>query len=166
MPQRMTTAYIGVGSNIDKHKHIEVAIQELGQIDPQLKLSSIYQCPAIGFAGESFFNLIVEMKTSFTLIELSNALRDIEYKYGRHVDAKKFQSRTLDLDIVLFGDECHAENPQVPREDIYKYPFVIEPLYELCPRLVVPNDGRTIHQIWQLAKHDTGMTVVVPWFSY
>lgn len=160
----MITTYIGIGSNIDKHHHIQLAMAALLEMDPALRFSAIYESPAIGFDGESFFNLIVEMKTSLTLTLFFQQLRDLEYRLGREVNAEKMQDRTIDLDIILFGDIVNDTVPNVPREDIYKYPFVIQPLYELCPQLVIPGDGRTVSQIWQSAEHLALLTRVEPWF--
>lgn len=160
----MITAYIGVGSNLERRKHIEAAIVELSQMGENLRLSSIYECDAVGFNGEAFYNLVVEMKTSMKLTDFSRALRKIELKWGRKEDAAKFEPRTLDLDIILFGDEISPAEPKIPRDDIYQYGFVIQPLSELCPNLVVPNDGRTIAQIFQQANHPEVLSKVLRWF--
>ncbi len=78
---------------------------------------------------------------------MSSALKSIEVKWGRAADAAKFQDRTLDLDILLYGKEISQKKPLLPREDIFKYSFVTQPLYDLDPQLVIPQDGRTIKQI-------------------
>lgn len=160
----MITAYIGVGSNLERKKHIEAAIVELSQIGEELRISKIYECDAIGFHGEAFYNLVVEMKTTLDLTEFSRALRTIELKWGRKEDAAKFEPRTLDLDIILFGEQISAADPILPRADIYQYAFVIQPLNELCPDLIVPNDGRTIAQIYQQSCHNERLIEVVRWF--
>lgn len=162
----MTTCYIGVGSNVERKKHIEAAITELLQIGDQIRLSTIYECEAVGFESAPFYNLVVEMKTEQTLTDFSRQLRHIELKWGRAENAEKFQPRTLDLDIILFGDEVSDSAPQLPRSDIYKYGFVIEPLNELCADLIVPNDGRTIGEIWQQANYKEHLSAVSTWFEY
>ncbi len=160
----MITTYVGIGSNIEKHRHIQAAIVALSHLDPELRLSTIYECPAVGFSGESFFNLIVEMQTSLTLEQFSQVLRDIEYQLGRSADAQKMQDRTIDLDIILFGDHVSDKKPRIPRDDIYKYPFVIQPLYELCPDLVIPDDGRSVREVWQTSELSIDLTKVALWF--
>ena len=100
----MTIAYVGVGSNIDKHLHIERAIKALSELDLNARFSTIYESPALGFEGDSFFNLVAEITTSQTLLTFAQTLRDIEFRLGRTLDAQKKQSRTIDLDIILFGD--------------------------------------------------------------
>ncbi len=160
----MITAYVGIGSNIDKQRHVELAVKALQKLDSTLRLSTIYESPALDFSGDSFFNLIVEMKTSLTLKAFFQQLREIEYLLGRSENAQKLQDRTIDLDIILFGELVSDSAPKVPREDIYKYPFVIQPLYELCPELVIPDDGRTVSQIWQQAESLTLLSEVDLWF--
>ncbi|MDC0611168.1 2-amino-4-hydroxy-6-hydroxymethyldihydropteridine diphosphokinase [Vibrio sp.] len=161
----MTVAYVGLGSNIDKHKHVEAGIQELAALGTITAISTIYECPALGFNGKSFFNLIIEIATSLTMEKFSNQLKEIEAKWGREPDAQKFQDRTLDLDIILFGDCVNQEKPQIPRDDIYKYPFVIQPLFELCPELVIPNGGLSIRQVWQKSEGLDVLRKVEPWFN-
>lgn len=145
----MITTYIGVGSNIEREKHVRVALEELEQLGEGLRCSTVYDCAAVGFSSHSFYNLVVELKTSYSLRNLMQKLREIELKWGREPDAQKLQDRTLDLDIILFGEQVSAACPQLPRDDIFKFAFVIQPLYELCPNRVIPQDGRTVAQIWQ-----------------
>ncbi|WCP67526.1 2-amino-4-hydroxy-6-hydroxymethyldihydropteridine diphosphokinase [Vibrio tubiashii] len=161
----MITTYIGIGSNIDRRKHIQAAITELNAIGSDIRLSTIYECESIGFESNAFYNLVVEMKTSLTLTEFSRQLRKIELKWGRAENAGKFEPRTVDLDIILFGDQTCSSKPEIPRGDIFKYAFVLKPLFELCPQLVVPQDGRTIEQIWQQTSFDTDLEAIPLWFN-
>ncbi|HCM1298200.1 TPA: 2-amino-4-hydroxy-6-hydroxymethyldihydropteridine diphosphokinase [Vibrio parahaemolyticus] len=144
----MTITYIGVGTNIDRERHAQVAYRELQQLGEDLLVSPIYECEPIGFSSQNFYNFVIAMRTRLSLEELSHHLREIEYKWGREVNAQKYQDRTLDLDIVLFGECISTQKPELPRSDIYKYPFVTKPLYDLKPHLVIPGDGRTIADIW------------------
>ncbi|MGF1720131.1 2-amino-4-hydroxy-6-hydroxymethyldihydropteridine diphosphokinase [Vibrio kyushuensis] len=161
----MITTYIGVGTNVERKKHVEAAIAELSQLGEQLKLSSIYECASVGFDSDAFYNLVVEMKTSMSLTDLSQSLRKIEISWGREEFAEKYQDRTLDLDIILFGDEVRDSGPQLPRCDIFKYPFVIQPLYELCPDLHIPSDGRTVRQVWRQSSDFDSLISIKPWFD-
>lgn len=161
----MITAYIGVGSNIDRRKHIQAAIEELRGLGDELRLSTVFECEAVGFTSHAFYNLVVEIKTSLTLTDFSHRLRSIELKWGRAADAGKFEPRTVDLDIILFGEQVSAAQPELPRSDIFKYVFVLRPLLELCPLLVVPQDGRTIEQIWQQVSFSESLKPVPLWFN-
>ncbi|CAM3557668.1 2-amino-4-hydroxy-6-hydroxymethyldihydropteridine diphosphokinase [Vibrio aquimaris] len=162
----MTKVYIGVGSNIEPRKHIELAIGALHEIGQNIRLSTIYECPAVGFDGDAFYNLVVEMETSQSLEEFVHQLRDIELQWGRERDCEKLQSRTVDLDIILFGQQVSKQSPELPRSDIYKYGFVIEPLRELCAELRVPNDGRTIDQIWSELSYPEHLSEIKLWFNH
>ncbi|RJX67391.1 2-amino-4-hydroxy-6-hydroxymethyldihydropteridine diphosphokinase [Vibrio sinensis] len=160
----MITAYIGIGTNIDREKHIEAALDELKALGTAIRISTIYECEAVGFESDAFYNLVAEVKTQLTLTDFSQALRRIENKWGREENAAKFQPRTLDLDIILFGEHVSVQKPELPRRDIYNYSFVIQPLNELCPELIVPGDGRSVREIWQESKNIESMTVVTLWF--
>ncbi len=144
----MITAYIGVGTNIDRELHAAVAYQELRQLGEDLVVSPIYECEPIGFSSQNFYNFVIALRTALSLKELSDQLREIEFKWGREENAQKYQDRTLDLDIVLFGECVSTQKPELPRSDIFKYPFVTKPLYDLEPYLVIPGDGRTVAEIW------------------
>ena len=156
----MTIAYVGVGTNIDRDKHARVAWKELQSLGTNLKCSKIYHCEPVGFNSHPFYNFVIELDTPLSLTEFSQELRKIEYKWGRAQDAHKLQDRNLDLDIVLFGDEISESAPELPRSDIYKYPFVTQPLYDLCPARVIPQDGRTVSEIWQKMQQLDSLSVV------
>lgn len=144
----MITVYIGVGTNIDREQHAKVAYNELQQLGEDLLVSPIYECEPIGFSSQNFYNFVITLRTALSLEEFSHRLREIEFKWGREENAQKYQDRTLDLDIVLFGELISTQKPELPRSDIYKYPFVTKPLYDLNPHLVIPGDGRTVADIW------------------
>ncbi|MCL9780975.1 2-amino-4-hydroxy-6-hydroxymethyldihydropteridine diphosphokinase [Vibrio sp. S4M6] len=161
----MTVAYVGVGSNIEPCKHSEVAVKELSKLGCSLKVSTIYECEALGFDGRAFYNFVVELQTDFSLAEFSRKLREIEIDWGRKEHSAKYQDRTLDLDLILFGEEISQQDPQIPRIDIYKYPFVIQPLYELCPDRVIPSDCKSIRQVWQNSTQLDLLKPVERWFE-
>lgn len=144
----MITAFVGVGSNIDREKHSRIAVKALSSLGKNLVISNVYDCASVDFESAPFFNFVVQLDTTMSLSQFAHALREIEFASGREKNAKKFQDRSLDLDIILFGDQISLMSPQVPRDDIYKYPFVIQPLFELCPDLIIPNDDRSVRDIW------------------
>ncbi len=159
----MTTVYVGVGSNIEREKHIKAAFNALASVATRLRASTVYECDPVGFDSHPFYNLVLELETDLSLPAFSHFLRRTEIKWGREEQALKYQDRTLDLDIVLFGELVSDAHPQLPRSDIFKFPFVIQPLYELCPERIVPGDGRTIKQIWQqVGGYDTLSPVDIP----
>lgn len=143
----MTLAYIGAGSNLERNKHIQAAYTELSKLGV-VKPSRVFRCAPVGFDSQDFYNLVFELETELRLEELQQQLKAIEFKWGRAVDTQKYQDRSLDLDILLFGEQVSETKPILPRHDIFNYEFVLLPLFELCPDLVIPSDGRTIQQIW------------------
>ncbi|MBL4828773.1 MAG: 2-amino-4-hydroxy-6-hydroxymethyldihydropteridine diphosphokinase [Aliivibrio sp.] len=155
----MNTVYIGIGSNIEREHHVLVAIEKLKNIDSSLRYSTVFEAEPVGFCGSSFFNLAVELTTSLSLSQLSSKLKTIELELGRRVDAKKNEDRTIDLDILLFGEET-SSSPKIPRDDIYKFAFALWPLFELCPQRVIPGDGRTVAELWHSFEHDQVLKAV------
>jgi 2-amino-4-hydroxy-6-hydroxymethyldihydropteridine diphosphokinase len=146
----MPTGYISIGSNINKEKHIPASIKALEACYGQLTLSSIYESDSIGFSGDSFFNLIVGFNSNLDVKEIVEQLRQIELDNGRNRDCKKFSSRTLDLDLVLYGDLIINEGRiQIPRDEIEKYAFVLEPLAEIAGHLQHPVTHIHYAELWE-----------------
>ena len=121
--------YLSLGSNINPESNLELAISALKKILSETECSSIYQTQAEGFEGDDFLNLIFSGVSSLAFEDLNKKLKDIEDSSGRDRNAKKFSSRTLDIDIVLqLNDE---EEILFESDEIAKYRFVSEPLEEL-----------------------------------
>ena len=121
--------YLSLGSNINPEPNLELAISALKKILTETECSSIYQTQAEGFEGDDFLNLIFSGVSSLAFEDLNKKLKDIEDSSGRDRNAKKFSSRTLDIDIVLqLNDE---EEILFESDEIAKYRFVSEPLEEL-----------------------------------
>ena len=140
--------YIGVGSNIEREKNIRGGLAALARRYGALTLSPVYQARAIGFAGDDFFNLVAAFDTGKTVAELENDLCRIEFEHGRRREEDRFSARTLDLDLLLYGELVSGRH-RVPRADITKYAFVLKPLFDLAPDLVHPQTGKRIREIWQ-----------------
>ena len=81
---------------------------------------------------------------------LNDWLHALEDRHGRRRDVPRFSDRTLDIDIVLFGDQIlrGSGNLQVPRDEL-KHAFVLRPLAEIAPDAVVPTSGRTLRELWE-----------------
>jgi 2-amino-4-hydroxy-6-hydroxymethyldihydropteridine diphosphokinase len=146
----MPTGYISIGSNIDKEKHIPASIKALENCYGQLTLSSIYESDSVGFTGDSFYNLIAGFESELDVQEIVEQLRQIELDNGRNRDCKKFSARTLDLDLVLYGDLIINEGRiQIPRDEIEKYAFVLEPLAEIAGHLRHPVSQIRYAELWE-----------------
>lgn len=145
----MAQVYISLGSNIDKEANLANGLNALYQAYGTLTLSSLYECQAVGFVGDSFFNMVIGIETEQSLSKMSQKLRAIEIQFGRAADAKKFSSRTLDLDILLFDQMVLAEPVQLPRHEILTNAFVLCPLAEIAGDLIHPQKQQSFKQLWQ-----------------
>jgi len=158
----MPTAYISLGSNVNAKENIQAAITALKSQFGPLAISTIYQNKAVGFDGDDFLNLVVGLETDLSIVDFVDVLHRIEAAQGRVRDTAKFAPRTLDMDLLLYGDEIF-ESPAVtiPRDEITRYAFVLQPLYELAPDYRHPLLNKTISQIWALFdKSNLKMTAI------
>ncbi|MEC6908604.1 2-amino-4-hydroxy-6-hydroxymethyldihydropteridine diphosphokinase [Photobacterium piscicola] len=145
----MITAYISIGSNIDREHYLPAGVKAVAQLASSWRMSRIFEAEPVGFNGDNFFNSVIEIKTSLSLATLQQSLKEIELQLGRPENTQKNQSRTIDLDILLYGDVVCECSPTIPRSDLYKFAFVLWPMSELCPELVIPGQQQTIAELWQ-----------------
>lgn len=149
----MPDVFLSIGSNIEREKHIPSALRELEERVGSLTVSGVYESEAVGFEGARFYNLVAAFSTELPVSEIAKILSEIENNHGRTRDCKKFSSRTLDIDLILYGDEVLQEGKlTLPREDITRYAFVLEPLAEIAPNRKHPVIGETYAELW--AKFD------------
>lgn len=145
----VVTAYVSAGSNIDPLPNLRLAVAGLRRRFGALRLSPVYRTPAVGFAGDDFLNLVLAFETGAPAADVVAELERLHALAGRQRGPNAFASRTLDLDLLLYGDAVIPDPPiKVPREDIRKYAFVLGPLADLAPGLVHPVTGETIGSLW------------------
>lgn len=146
----MARVYVSVGSNIERESNIRRAVSELdGRYGP-LVLSSVYESAAVGFTGDNFYNLVIGFDTPENVREVARHLQEIENGMGRNRQSRRFSSRTIDLDLLLYDDLVdHADGVQVPRDDITDYAFVLAPLAEIAGRRRHPMTGECFDDLWQ-----------------
>ena len=149
----MTNIYISLGSNINKKYHVQQGLKAISKTFDipfeQLTLSSLFESEAVGFSGNAFYNMVIGLRTQYTLEQVVNKLRNIEINYGRELHAKKFSPRTLDLDLLLFDNLITNTPAQLPRDEIDKNAFVLWPLSEVAPALIHPVLQKSYHALWQ-----------------
>lgn len=146
----MTQGYISVGSNIDQNKYIPASLRALEQCFGKLSVSSIYESAAVGFAGDNFYNLVVGFNSDLDVKQVAKQLRQIELDNGRTRDSQKFSARTLDLDLILYGDlVINEDRLHIPRDEIERYAFVLEPLAEIAPTLRHPVSHISYAELWE-----------------
>jgi 2-amino-4-hydroxy-6-hydroxymethyldihydropteridine diphosphokinase len=146
----MPNGYISIGSNIDKDKNILISLQELERHFGKLIISSIYESEPVGFTGDTFYNLVVGFNSELGVKEVAKQLRQIELDNGRTRDSQKFSARTLDLDLILYDDLILIDGRlQIPRDEIERYAFVLEPLAEIAPTLKHPISRLSYAELWE-----------------
>ena len=144
----MARVFLSLGSNIDRERHIRAALDALAQAFGALCLSPVYESEAVGFAGENFFNLVVGLDTDLTVGELAVRLRAIEERNARRRGGEKFSARTLDIDILTYGDAVGTlDGISLPRDEILKHAFVLRPLADLIPDERHPLAGRSYREL-------------------
>jgi 2-amino-4-hydroxy-6-hydroxymethyldihydropteridine diphosphokinase len=135
----VTIAYVGVGSNLDQPaSHVRRALDEIGAIrGTQLQgKSSLYRSAPMGHAAQpDFVNAVAALETALSANDLLQELQAIEKRHGRE---RSFANapRTLDLDLLLFGNErIAAQGLVVPHPRMHERAFVLRPLLEVAPGL-------------------------------
>src|SRR5690606_2798729 len=129
--------------------NLRSAIAELRERFGGLVASSAYRFPAVGFDGPDFLNAAVAFDSDIDPFALGRWLRELETRHGRVRANVKFNNRTLDADIVYFGDLI-LEGPGdliLPRPELGQA-FVLKPLAEIDPHFVDPIRGHTLLQLW------------------
>jgi 2-amino-4-hydroxy-6-hydroxymethyldihydropteridine diphosphokinase len=155
----MAKIHINIGSNIDKSNNIKQALKALQEYFGVLETSSIYQTPAEGFAGDDFYNIGVNIQTEFSIDKVNKILDSIEQKLGRDRQKPKFSNRMIDLDLVLYDDVIEKEK-NLPRDDILKYIFVLQPLIELNPNQLHPVEKITFEALLIKYKYKKKIQIV------
>lgn len=141
----MIKVYIGMGSNMeDPIQQLKMALDELNAIDNTelLTCSSFYKSKPVGPQDQDdFINAVVEVNTSLPALKLLDALQAIEQAH-RRVRERHWGPRTLDLDILLYGDEMiNNERLTVPHKEMLNRNFVLIPLFELTGDMMIPGAG-------------------------
>jgi 2-amino-4-hydroxy-6-hydroxymethyldihydropteridine diphosphokinase len=139
---------ISVGSNIEKEKYTTAGLNELFAAFGEISLSPTYESESVGFAGASFYNLVVSAYTNLSIEEVCTVLKSIEDNNGRVRGAKKFASRTLDLDLLTYDDIITSEPVVLPREEILYNAFVLQPLADLVPNQIHPVVKKDYKSLW------------------
>lgn len=151
----MTAIYLSLGSNVDRHKHISAGLDALNKLLGDLVISSVYESKSIGFDGSNFFNMVVGARTDLSVAGLSENLKRIEDDNGRKRNGPKFSPRTLDIDILTYGDFAGVQDGiELPRAEIIQNAFVLLPLSEIAPAKMHPQLHKTYQQLWN--EYDQG----------
>lgn len=146
----MVKIYISLGSNMNREANTRAAVARLRRAFGELQLSSVFESEPVGFEGDSFFNMVVAADTGLPVHEVVSLLHRIEAEQGRSREGPRFSPRTLDLDLLLYGDQI-IDQPglQIPRDEILKRAFVLWPLAEIAHDRLHPQAGRSYGELWR-----------------
>jgi 2-amino-4-hydroxy-6-hydroxymethyldihydropteridine diphosphokinase len=126
------------------------AIHDLGVIFGKLIVSPVYETPAEGFDGDDFYNLVIGLQTELPFASLHAGLRAIEASNGRVRGAEKFSSRTLDIDVLTYGDAVgHFSGKCIPNREILEYGYVLRPLADVAPDELHPELAVSYRALWK-----------------
>lgn len=141
----MTVCYIGLGSNLNQPLQQLYTARDNIDALPEVRVtncSSIYQSKALILDDEpqeDYLNAVIQIETDLTAESLLDALFSIEFKQGR-VREKRWGARTLDLDIILYGNQLiQTERLTVPHIEIENRNFVLTPLYQVASNINIPG---------------------------
>ncbi|MFV0261971.1 MAG: 2-amino-4-hydroxy-6-hydroxymethyldihydropteridine diphosphokinase [Kluyvera sp.] len=145
----MTVVYIAIGSNLASPlEQVNAAVEAIGAIPESriIRVSSFYRTPPLGPQDQpDYLNAAVALETNLAPEALLDHTQRIEQQQGRVRKAERWGPRTLDLDIMLFGDRLiNSERLTVPHYDMKRRGFMLWPLFEIAPELHFPDDGQPL----------------------
>lgn len=155
-------AWIGLGSNLEKPAaHLHAALNALADLPRSSPgpVSGLYRSAPVGVTDQpDFCNAVAAVDTALPPLDLMAALQAIEQDHGRE-RTRRWGPRTLDLDLLLYGDQCLDEPTlTVPHPRLHERGFVLVPLADVAPDLVVPGAGRV-----DALAAEVGAPDVTPW---
>jgi 2-amino-4-hydroxy-6-hydroxymethyldihydropteridine diphosphokinase len=149
MPDGTERAWLSLGSNIAPERHLRTALRELRARFGAVIVSPAYRFPAVGFDGPDFVNLAVGIDSDLDPPALDDWLHALEDRHGRRRDVPRHSSRTLDVDIVFYGNLVldGPGNLRIPRPEL-RHAFVLKPLVDIAPDFRDPLSGCTLAELW------------------
>ncbi len=156
-------AYVGVGSNLgDRWANLALAASFLRR-SPRvavLRASRVYDTAPVGPPQPRYLNAVLELETELPPRALHGVMQMAENAAGRRRTGERWGPRTLDLDLLLYGDEVIVNRKlRVPHPELSVRRFVLAPLAELCPELVVPGIARSVADLLSRAPPEDVLAV-------
>ncbi|WP_154222758.1 2-amino-4-hydroxy-6-hydroxymethyldihydropteridine diphosphokinase [Marinicella rhabdoformis] len=146
----MAEFYLGIGSNKNRTHNINSCVTYLSASFSTLKCSPVYQSKAYGFEGQDFYNLVVKLQSAFDPWQMKAWLQNLEDLLGRDRSQPRYSDRLIDIDLLLVDDLIIDDGVvQIPRREILKRAYVIKPLSDLAPDLIVPGHKKRLADLWQ-----------------
>ena len=146
----MPEVFVAAGSNIEPVVHLRRALRILTSHYPGLRRSRAWRNAAVGFEGEDFVNLVVAFETDEPVHAVIARLHETEAACGRARDAPRWAPRSMDLDVLLYGDRVsHEPGLTLPRPDLVRRAYMLGPITELAPELRHPTLGLPMRELWK-----------------
>ena len=159
----MPRAWLSLGSNIDRERNIRSAVRALEERFGELVISPVYESEAVGFDSNPFYNLVVGIESKLPAERLQQILHEIEADHGRRRGGAKLAARTLDIDLLTYGDRLiHSTRLNLPRDEIVRYAFVLKPLSEVAGEERHPGTGKRYRELWEAFDAKTQPLIAVP----
>ena len=164
----MVTVYVSIGSNINREHHITESLEALNNRFAPLHISNFYDCESVGFEGDNFLNLVVGFECDLPVADLAKFLHQIESENGRQRETKEYASRTMDIDILLYGNQVGIiDGVELPRGEITKYAFVLRPLVDVAAQERHPTLDISFQHLWNNFDQLSQKTELIPFeFSF
>jgi 2-amino-4-hydroxy-6-hydroxymethyldihydropteridine diphosphokinase len=145
----MPEVYVSAGSNIEPRRHLQHALAVLARIYTDVRCSPVYSNRSVGFDGDDFFNCVVGFETQQDVSYLMNQLREVEDECGRDRDLPRFGPRSVDLDLLLYGNFVgELDGLRLPRQEVLEQAYVLKPLSDLVPDMKHPVSHRSFQTHW------------------
>lgn len=145
----MPVLTLSIGSNKDAVTHVRNGVSDLRSEFGNILCSRVFESEAVGFVGDNFLNLAAVVETEKSLADIIQILKALEDRYGRDRTLGKYSGRTLDIDILTYGDESGAElGILLSRPEITQNAFVLQPLSELQPEVIHSETGKSFSVLW------------------
>ncbi|MCP4128423.1 MAG: 2-amino-4-hydroxy-6-hydroxymethyldihydropteridine diphosphokinase [Gammaproteobacteria bacterium] len=144
-----TRVWLSIGSNVERKANIAGCVRALRNAFGELVLSRVYENASFGFEGSPFYNLVVGFDTDLSVEQLTSVFHQIEADHGRLRGGAKFAARSLDIDLLLYGNQVVSRGKlELPRPEILKYAFVLGPLAEVAGSETHPVIGKSYAELW------------------
>ena len=157
----MVMIAVSIGSNLEREHSVRQALIALREVFGELAVSPVYESPAYGFEGPDFYNLAVVFEATVDVHTVREMIQEIETRLGRAKADKRFDSRMLDLDLLLYADAVlYDDGLDVPRRELLQHGYILKPLVDLLPGMRHPVIGESFARIW--ANSDQKSAVLSP----
>ena len=154
-----TYAYLGIGSNMgDRFDNLQRAVTSINErLGEVVECSRVYDTEPQGFKSDNrFLNAVIKIIPKVSPGIMLKEIKDIETKAGRkqRKAGEGYQDRCIDIDILLFGSRTHtSKSLTIPHEKITERIFVLKPLVDIAPNIIVPGHNMTTIELLGM-RHD------------